>query len=43
MFYVEVLVSGEVIAQGIGRTKKDAEQEAAKSALEGLADDGAAS
>jgi ribonuclease III len=43
MFYVEVLVGGEVIAQGIGRTKKDAEQEAAKSALEGLADDGAVS
>jgi ribonuclease-3 len=43
MFYVEVLVGGEVIAQGIGRTKKDAEQEAAKSALEGLADGDAAS
>ena len=38
MFYVEVLVAGEVIAQGIGRTKKDAEQEAAKTALEGLAE-----
>jgi ribonuclease III len=43
MFYIEVLVGGEVIAQGIGRTKKDAEQEAAKSALEGLADDVAGS
>ena len=36
MFHVEVVVSGEVIAQGVGRTKKDAEQEAAKTALLGL-------
>ncbi len=34
MFHVEVLVGGDVIAQGVGRTKKDAEQEAAKAALE---------
>ena len=36
LFHVEVLVGGEVIAQGTGRTKKDAEQEAAKAALETL-------
>ena len=36
MFHVEVVVSDEVIAQGVGRTKKDAEQEAAKTALLGL-------
>src|SRR4029079_8281918 len=36
MFHVEVRVAGEVLAQGIGRTKKDAEQEAAKAALEML-------
>ena len=33
MFHVEVIVGGQVLAQGIGRTKKDAEQEAAKAAL----------
>jgi ribonuclease-3 len=33
LFHVEVVVAGEVIAQGVGRTKKDAEQEAAKAAL----------
>ena len=33
LFHVEVLVGGEVIAQGAGRTKKDAEQDAAKAAL----------
>jgi ribonuclease III len=33
MFHVEVLVAGEVLAQGVGRTKKDAEQEAAQAAL----------
>ena len=27
------LLGGEVIAQGVGRTKKDAEQDAAKAAL----------
>lgn len=32
-FHVEVVVGGEVLAQGVGRTKKEAEQEAAKSAL----------
>jgi ribonuclease-3 len=36
MFHVEVRVAGEVLAQGVGRTKKDAEQEAAKAALEEL-------
>jgi ribonuclease-3 len=36
LFHVEVLVGGEVLAQGVGRTKKDAEQEAAKLALEEL-------
>jgi ribonuclease-3 len=40
MFHVEVLVSGEVVAQGAGRTKKDAEQDAAKAALEKLATEG---
>src|SRR5918995_6584234 len=33
LFHVEVLVAGQLIARGIGRTKKDAEQEAAKAAL----------
>lgn len=37
LFHVEALVDGEVIAQGVGRTKKDAEQEAAKAALEAIA------
>jgi ribonuclease III len=36
MFHVEVRVGADVIAQGVGRTKKDAEQEAAKAALEAL-------
>jgi ribonuclease-3 len=36
LFHVEVLVGGEVLAQGVGRTKKDAEQDAAKAALEAL-------
>ena len=40
MFRVEVLVGGQVIAQGVGRTKKDAEQEAAKLALAGLKTEG---
>jgi ribonuclease-3 len=35
-FHVEVVVGDEVIAQGVGRTKKDAEQEGAKLALEAL-------
>ena len=36
LFHVEVHVCGEVIAQGAGRTKKDAEQDAAKAALASL-------
>ena len=36
LFHVEVTVAGEVIAQGTGRTKKDAEQDAAKAALDTL-------
>lgn len=43
MFHVEVLVGGQAIAQGVGRTKKDAEQEAAKAALLGLKEGDAAS
>ncbi len=34
MFHVEVFVGDELIAQGVGRTKKEAEQEAAKAGLE---------
>jgi ribonuclease-3 len=37
LFQVEVLVGGEMLAQGAGRTKKEAEQEAAKLALALLA------
>ena len=33
LFHVEVLVGDEMIAQGAGRTKKEAEQEGAKLAL----------
>jgi ribonuclease III len=36
LFHVEVLVGGQPIAQGAGRTKKEAEQEAAKAALQTL-------
>jgi ribonuclease-3 len=36
LFHVEVVVGDETIAQGVGRTKKDAEQEAAKAALQAL-------
>ena len=36
LFHVEVVVGDEVIARGAGRTKKDAEQEGARLALEGL-------
>ena len=36
LFHVEVLVAGDVIAQGTGRTKKDAEQDAAKAALDSI-------
>ena len=35
-FHVDVLTDGEVVASGTGRTKKDAEQEAAQRALEKL-------
>jgi ribonuclease-3 len=35
-FQVEVVVGGDTIAEGIGRSKKEAEQEAARSALEKL-------
>jgi ribonuclease III len=37
-FHVEVRIGDEVIAEGVGRTKKDAEQEAARAALAALAD-----
>ena len=33
LFHIEVLVGGDILAQGVGRTKKDAEQDAAKAAL----------
>jgi ribonuclease-3 len=36
LFHVEVVVGDEVIAQGAGRTKKEAEQDAAKTALTNL-------
>ena len=36
MFHVEVFVGDEMIAQGVGRTKKEAEQEAAKLGLEAI-------
>ncbi|MGY3725539.1 RNAse III [Granulicatella balaenopterae] len=36
-FYVSVLLEGQVLANGVGRSKKAAEQEAAKIALEQLA------
>jgi len=36
MFHVGVFVGDELIAQGVGRTKKEAEQEGAKLALAGL-------
>ena len=36
MFHVEVLVGDDMIAQGVGRTKKEAEQEGARLALESL-------
>src|SRR5918995_3267402 len=34
LFHVEVVVGDDVLAQGVGRTKKDAEQDGAKLALE---------
>ena len=36
LFHVEVFVGEEMIAQGVGRTKKEAEQEGARLALETL-------
>lgn len=36
LFHVEVLVGDDTIAQGVGRTKKEAEQEGARLALETL-------
>jgi ribonuclease-3 len=36
MFHVEVFVGDEMIAQGVGRTKKEAEQEGAKLALQAI-------
>ncbi len=36
LFHVEVFVGDELIAQGVGRTKKEAEQEAAKLGLEAI-------
>jgi ribonuclease-3 len=40
VFSVDVFIDGRVAATGSGRTKKDAEQEAARLALESLASDG---
>ena len=37
LFHVEVFVGDEMIAQGVGRTKKEAEQEGAKLALNAIA------
>ncbi len=39
LFRVEVLVGADVVAEGSGRTKKEAEQEAAKTALATIASD----
>ena len=36
LFHVEVFVGDEMIAQGVGRTKKEAEQEGAKAAMDAL-------
>ncbi len=33
LFYIDLLINGIVVASGVGRTKKEAEQEAAKIAL----------
>jgi ribonuclease-3 len=38
-FIVEVLVQGDVAGKGSGRSKKDAEQDAARQALEGFPDE----
>jgi ribonuclease-3 len=40
MFHVEVVVGEDVLARGVGRTKKDAEQEGAKLALDTLKAEG---
>src|SRR5688500_15060753 len=40
VFQVEVSLDAEIAGQGEGRTKKDAEQAAAKNALDGLAQQG---
>jgi ribonuclease-3 len=40
LFHVEVVVGDDVLAQGVGRTKKDAEQDGAKLALEVLRTEG---
>jgi len=40
IFHVDVRIDGQVAATGTGRTKKDAEQEAARLALEHLAGEG---
>jgi len=40
VFVVEVVVGDEVVARSSGRTKKEAQQEAARKALEGLKDTG---
>ena len=39
-FEVEIVLNDEVIARGRGRSKKEAEKDAARSALEGAAEDG---
>jgi len=41
LFHVEVRVEGELLAEAVGRTKKDAEQEAARRALEKMLAEGA--
>jgi ribonuclease-3 len=38
VFVVQVLIGGTVISEGSGRTKKEAQQEAARLALQGLVD-----
>jgi hypothetical protein len=40
VFHVDVRIDGQIAATGTGRTKKDAEQEAARLALENLAGEG---
>ena len=36
LFHVEVVVGDEVIAQGMGKTKKEAEQDGARLALQAI-------